>query len=96
MKVNRFQVNVILGIANGIISALQTLWFIPYIKSFLGNEAYGYVSVINGLVNTLMIISVSVGVMSTRFIVVNLEQGNKKRLVIITVLNFFHYSLLVY
>lgn len=79
MKVNRFQVNVILGIANGIISALQTLWFIPYIKSFLGNEAYGYVSVINGLVNTLMIISVSVGVMSTRFIVVNLEQGNKKK-----------------
>lgn len=68
--------NVFFGLLNGLISSLQTLWLIPYVKSYLGTTAYGYIAVINGIINTLMIISLAIGAMSARFIVVELDKKN--------------------
>ncbi|MCC4410163.1 MATE family efflux transporter [Limosilactobacillus reuteri] len=70
------KVNMIFGLLNGVISTAQTLWFIPYVKSYLGTDAYGYIAVINGLINTLTIISFAIGAMSARFIVVELNRKN--------------------
>lgn len=68
------KLNVFLGLLNGLISSLQTLWFIPYVKSYLGTTAYGYIAVINGIINTLMVMSLAIGAMSARFIVVELDK----------------------
>ena len=68
------RINVFFGLLNGIVSSLQTLWFIPYVKSYLGTTAYGYIAVINGIINTLMVISLAIGAMSARFIVVELNK----------------------
>ena len=70
------KINMIFGLLNGVISTAQTLWFIPYVKSYLGTDAYGYIAVINGLINTLTIISFAIGAMSARFIVVELNRKN--------------------
>lgn len=70
------KVNILFGLINGVVSTLQTLWFIPYVKSYLGSTAYGYIAVVNGLINTLTIISFAVGSMSARFIVIELDKGN--------------------
>lgn len=73
------KINVIFGLLNGAISTLQTLWFIPYVKSYLGTDAYGYIAVINGLINTLTIVSFAIGSMSARFILVELNRGNYEK-----------------
>lgn len=72
------RLNILFGLLNGLISSLQTLWFIPYVKSYLGTTAYGYIAVVNGIVNTLMVISIATGSMSARFIVVELDRKNFK------------------
>lgn len=74
----RFRLNVLFGILNSLTSAVQTFWFIPYVKDYMGSTAYGYISVVNGLVNTLLVISTAVASMGTRFILVNLERGNEE------------------
>ncbi|MGV3184721.1 hypothetical protein ACEF14_00875 [Weissella paramesenteroides] len=67
----KFKLNVSFGFINSIISAFQTFWFILYIKSHMGSEAYGYISVVNGIISTLLVISSAVASMGTRFILVN-------------------------
>lgn len=74
-KISRFKLNVFFGFLNSIISAIQTFWFIPYVKINIGTSAYGYISVINGLVNTLFVLANAVGSMGTRFILVSYEQN---------------------
>lgn len=76
--INKFKLNFLFGIFNSIISALQTFWLIPYVKEYLGSSAYGYISVVNGLVNVLLVISTAVASMGTRFILVNLESKKYK------------------
>ncbi|MCT3057817.1 hypothetical protein [Leuconostoc citreum] len=72
----KFKLNISFGIINGVVSALQTFWFILYIKEHLGSEAYGYISVINGIVGTLLVISSAVASMGTRYILVNIGKNN--------------------
>lgn len=73
------RINIIFGLLNGAISTVQTLWFISYVKSYLGTDAYGYIAVINGLLNTLTIVSFAIGSMSARFILVELNRQNYKK-----------------
>lgn len=76
MKANssNFQLNIIFGFVNSVVSVVQTFWFIPYIKEYLGTTAYGYISVVNGLSNTLFVLVSAIGSMGTRFILVTLER----------------------
>lgn len=67
----KFKLNVFFGLINSVISALQTFWFILYIKSHMGSDAYGYISVVNGIISTLLVISSSVAAMGTRYILVD-------------------------
>lgn len=76
--INKFKLNFLFGIFNSVISALQTFWLIPYVKEYLGSSAYGYISVVNGLVNVLLVISTAVASMGTRFVLVNLESKKYK------------------
>ncbi|MGY0292526.1 hypothetical protein, partial [Limosilactobacillus fermentum] len=76
--INKFKLNFLFGIFNSVISALQTFWLIPYVKEYLGSSAYGYISVVNGLINVLLVISTAVASMGTRFILVNLESKKYK------------------
>lgn len=73
----KFRLNLLLGFISSAFSALQSFWFIPYVKDYLGTTAYGYISVISGLVNTLFVLSSAVGAMGTRFILVTLENNRK-------------------
>lgn len=73
----RLRLNVFFGILNSIASAVQTFWLIPYIKTYLGVTAYGYVAVVNGIVSTLLVVSTAIASMGTRFILVNLESHNE-------------------
>lgn len=75
---NKFKLNVIFGFINSIVSVIQTFWFIPYIKDYLGTAAYGYISVINGLANTLFVLASAIGAMGTRFILVTLERDSDR------------------
>lgn len=67
----KFKLNVFFGLINSIVSALQTFWFILYIKSHMGSDAYGYISVVNGIISTLLVISSAVASMGTRYILVD-------------------------
>lgn len=70
------RINTLFGLLNGLVSTIQTLWFIPYLKRYLGTSAYGYITVTNGLINTITVISFAIGSMSARYIVVSLDKEN--------------------
>lgn len=72
----KFKLNISFGIINGVVSALQSFWFILYVKAHLGSAAFGYISVINGIVSTLLVISTAVASMGTRYILVNVGKKN--------------------
>ena len=72
----KFKLNVFFGLINSIISALQTFWFILYIKSHMGSDAYGYISVVNGVISTLLVVSSAIASMGTRYILV--DYGKQK------------------
>ncbi len=76
---SKTNINMIVGIINCFVSALQSLWYVPYITRRLGEEGYGYISVINSFINILSIFTLAITSMSTRFISVELQKDNKNR-----------------
>lgn len=66
------------GIICSAISALQTLWYIPFIKKNMGNESYGYIALVNNTINTFTVITLALTSMSTKNIAIELERDNYK------------------
>lgn len=78
-KINIENKNLIFSLANVVVSALQSLWLISYIQNIMGIEAYGYMSVILGILNMTTILSVALTSVSSRFITLELKKGNVKK-----------------
>ncbi|MBZ1523422.1 hypothetical protein J3336_08060 [Leuconostoc mesenteroides] len=77
-ETKKFKLNIVFGVLNGITSALQSFWLILYVKANLGSEAFGYISVVNSIVSTLLVISSAVASMGTRYILVNIGKNNNR------------------
>lgn len=67
------------GIANLVISVIQSFWLISYIQSYMGMAAYSYISVVIGVVNLTQVLTVAFTAVSSRYISVAMHEKDHDR-----------------
>lgn len=78
IKLTKNELNMAIGFANSAVSVIQTLWYAPYLRVHLGDEAYGYITVVNGLINAMTVVTLALTSMSTRYITISLQKNEKE------------------
>ena len=93
MKQNRLKINLIFSMISMIVQFMQSMWVTSYVQRNMGIDAYGYVSVVVGIVNMAGIVSVALTSVCSRYIVIEMQDGNNDR--ISCVFSTLYYSLTV-
>lgn len=80
MKIqNKLKINLILSLISTAIQFVQSLWVTSYVQRCMGVEAYGYIAVVVNLVQMTGIVSVALTSVCSRYVVVELEKGDKRQ-----------------
>ncbi len=66
--------NISISIMSLLLSVVQSVWSVSFFSVNLGETAYGYIAVIASIVNVSTIISLSLTSMTSRFLLVEIEQ----------------------
>jgi O-antigen/teichoic acid export membrane protein len=72
-----FLVNVSSNIAFMVVRTVASLWFTPYLIGHLGIAVYGMVPLVNSVTAYMQILTSSLNSAVTRFLTIDLEQGDK-------------------
>lgn len=78
-KESYFKVNMITSLVSMLIQFMQSLIVTSYVQRNMGIEAYGYISVVVNLVNMAGILTVALTSVCSRYMVIELEEGNKEK-----------------
>lgn len=78
----RFLLNLITSVVSFVVNFGVSFFLSPYLVRNLGEEAYGFVPLMNNLINMIQIVTITINSMASRFITVSLhkkdyEQANK-------------------
>jgi membrane protein EpsK len=76
---SRFAINVSSNLCYVVLNAALMVWYIPFLVRHLGVAAYGMIPLANSLVICAAILSSSLDVSITRFLAIDLNQGNTAR-----------------
>lgn len=80
MKVkNKLQANLIFAMVNMAVQVLQSMWITSYIQRTMGVEAYGYIAVVVNIVQAAGIVSVAFTSVCSRYIVIEMEKGDREK-----------------
>ena len=80
MKIgNKLQANLMFAILNMIVQVLQSMWITSYIQRSMGIEAYGYIAVVVNIVQAAGVVSVAFTSVCSRYIVIEMEKGDKEK-----------------
>ena len=80
MKQNRLKTNLIFSMISMAVQFIQSMWVTSYVQRNMGIDAYGYVSVVVGIVNMAGIVSVALTSVCSRYIVIEMQDGNSERI----------------
>lgn len=72
-----FLVNVSSNLAYAAVQAIVSLWFTPFLISYLGIAAYGMVPLVNSVVTYMAILATAQYSTVSRFLAIELEQGDR-------------------
>jgi O-antigen/teichoic acid export membrane protein len=78
-KSKQLFVNLIASVVVFIIQFAISFFLSPYVVAKLGEEAYGFITLANNFTQYAMLIAVSINSMSSRFISLEYNRGNKER-----------------
>ncbi len=78
-KTKQLFVNLIASVVVFVIQFLISFWLSPYVVSRLGEEAYGFITLANNFTQYATLIAVSINSMSSRFISLEYNRGNKEK-----------------
>ena len=86
-KKNRFSVFQFIknAFSNGLLFVINTIisfWFTPYLLQSLGSESYGNIPLITSLVGYFGIISLSINVSTNRYLMIEIEKPQFKKMLI--------------
>lgn len=76
---NKTKINTTFSLVALVASALSSFFLVPLITHFMSVEAYGYIGLSLTFVTLGQVLSVAITAMSTRYIVVAINQGEKER-----------------
>lgn len=78
-KSKQLFVNLIASVVVFLIQFLISFWLSPYVVAQLGEEAYGFITLANNFTQYATLIAVSINSMSSRFISLEYNRGNKEK-----------------
>ena len=78
-KAKQLFINLIASVVVFLIQFLISFWLSPYVVSKLGEEAYGFITLANNFTQYAPLIAVSINSMSSRFISLEYNRGNKEK-----------------
>lgn len=90
---NKLKINLIFSIISMGVQFIQSMWITSYVQRCMGVDAYGYISVVVGIVNMAGVVSVALTSVCSRYIVIEMQGGNADK--ISHVFSTLYYSLLM-
>lgn len=78
MKNKRLIINIISSIIVFTVQLMISFWLSPFIVRRLGEEANGYISLVNNFIQYMSLITIAINSMSSRYISIEYNKGNIK------------------
>ena len=72
-------INTLASLVTFIVGLGIAFFFTPYLTDTVGEEAYGFVSLGNNIINYITIITIALNSVAGRFITIEYHKGNKKK-----------------